>query len=282
MTIVVTVRVNDGIVLAGDSATSFVDAGGQVVKVYNNANKIFNLIKGKPIGAMTFGSGSIGKASIATLSKDLRVRFTNDIPPSPYHVDLMGYSLEEIAIKARQFFYDECFLTEYPNGQPNYGMGYRICGYSANAPLPEAWEFFIGPNGCDPPTRLYDPDSFGLRWAGETEALDRLILGVGSKAAEAFVQMGVQEPDAAQIVADLSKHLFAPLYLPAMPIQDAIDLAQFLAETAARFSQFSLRAPTIGGPIEVATITKHEGFKWVSRKHYYSTDFNRTDAQHVA
>lgn len=43
MTIVVTVRVNDGIVLAGDSATSFVDKDGHVVKVYNNANKIFNL-----------------------------------------------------------------------------------------------------------------------------------------------------------------------------------------------------------------------------------------------
>ena len=31
----------------------------------------------------------------------------------------------------------------------------------------------------------------------------------------------------------------------------------------------------LGGPIEIATITKHEGFKWITRKHYYSPEFNR-------
>ena len=61
-----------------------------------------------------------------------------------------------------------------------------------------------------------------------------------------------------------------------MPIQDAIDLAYFLADTAARFAQFSVRAPTVGGPIEVATITKHRGLQvGQKRKHYYSTEFNR-------
>ena len=59
MTIVVTVRVNDGIVLAADSATSFSDSNGNIAKVYNNANKIFNLVKGWPVGAMTYGAGAL-------------------------------------------------------------------------------------------------------------------------------------------------------------------------------------------------------------------------------
>jgi hypothetical protein len=42
MTIVVTVKINDGIVLAADSATTFSDQQGAVVKIYNNANKAFN------------------------------------------------------------------------------------------------------------------------------------------------------------------------------------------------------------------------------------------------
>ena len=74
MTIVVTVKVTDGIVLAADSATSFTDAKGNVAKVYNNANKIFNLVKVWPIGAMTYGAGGIGASSISTLSKNLRKR----------------------------------------------------------------------------------------------------------------------------------------------------------------------------------------------------------------
>ena len=80
MTIVVTIRVNDGIVLAADSATSFFDPDGNVAKVYNSANKIFNLVKGWPVGAMTYGAGSIGSASISTLSKDLRAKLTPVIP----------------------------------------------------------------------------------------------------------------------------------------------------------------------------------------------------------
>lgn len=36
-----------------------------------------------------------------------------------------------------------------------------------------------------------------------------------------------------------------------------------------------MRPETIGGAVELAAITKHEGFKWVARKHYYTTEFNR-------
>lgn len=280
MTIVVSVRVTDGIVLASDSATSFVDGDGIVVKVYNNANKIFNLVKGKPIGAMTYGNGSIGTASIATLSKDFRVLLGDS--KSNFYLDPGTYTLEDVAEKAKQFLFTDSYLREYPKGSPNYAMGYRICGYSATGSLPEAWEIFIANDQCSGPTQLYEKDSFGIRWAGESEALDRLILGAGSKAYEAFVQAGLDETAAKDAHSELINHLYAPLYLPAMPIQDAIDLARFLADTAAKFAQFSHRAATVGGPIEIATITKHEGFKWVSRKHYYSTDFNAGVTDHVA
>lgn len=60
----------------------------------------------------------------------------------------------------------------------------------------------------------------------------------------------------------------------AMPMQDAIDLAAFLVEYTIQVSRFSPGAPTVGGPVEVAAISKHEGFKWVRRKHYYSSELN--------
>lgn len=76
MTIAISLKVNDGIVLAADSASTILSKGPDnrlgVVNVYNTANKIFNLKKGFPIGAITWGSGSIGQASISTLTKDFR------------------------------------------------------------------------------------------------------------------------------------------------------------------------------------------------------------------
>lgn len=275
MTIVVSVRVNDGLVLAADSATSFFDGDGKAVKVYNNANKIFNLVKVWPVGAMTYGSGGIGVASIGTLSKDLRQLLDPVTSNDPnFALDRNSYTIEEVARKAKEFLFDRCFRAAYPDGSRDYYMGYRVCGYSSGATLPEVWEFRIVGNAAQGPDRVYEDDHFGVRWAGETEALDRLILGLGSRFTEALEQMGVEQNAAQETHKEMIGKLHVPLYLPAMPIQDAIDLAEFLAETAAKFTQFSLRAATVGGPIEVATITKHEGFKWVARKHYFSPEYN--------
>lgn len=69
--------------------------------------------------------------------------------------------------------------------------------------------------------------------------------------------------------------MYETLILTAAPIQDAINLARFLVETTAGFIQFSVtRQKTVGGPTEIAVITKHEGFKWVQRKHFFSSEFN--------
>src|SRR5665213_3471364 len=103
MTIVVTIKVNDGMVLAADSAASFFAPSH--VKIFNNANKIYNLRKVWPIGAMVYGSGSIGTASIETLSKDLRQRLSND-NDQEYGLRLKTYTVHELAIKARKFLFE--------------------------------------------------------------------------------------------------------------------------------------------------------------------------------
>jgi hypothetical protein len=281
MTIVVTIRVTDGIVLAADSATSFADATGHVAKIYNSANKIFNLVKVWPIGAMTYGVGSIGTDSISTLSKNLRDRLTPRTGMPPQKADSIAlnrlkYTIEEVAAKAKDFF-EEQYKKAYAIPVPGYFLGYRVCGYSAQGVLPEAWEIRILEDSSEGPVKIYEDNQFGPRWSGESEALDRLILGVGSKTEEALIALGAPPDIARQTLSSLVSYLYANLYLPAMPIQDAIDLARFLVETAVNFSHFSLRPATVGGPIEIATITKHEGFKWVTRKHYFTKEFNVED-----
>jgi hypothetical protein len=41
------------------------------------------------------------------------------------------------------------------------------------------------------------------------------------------------------------------------------------------FSRLSPGPTIVGGPIEIAAITKHENFKWISRKHYYDQPLNK-------
>jgi hypothetical protein len=59
-----------------------------------------------------------------------------------------------------------------------------------------------------------------------------------------------------------------------MPIKNAIELAIFMVETAINFVRFGPGHNWVGGPVEVAAITKHEGFKWVQRKLFYQRELN--------
>jgi hypothetical protein len=77
-----------------------------------------------------------------------------------------------------------------------------------------------------------------------------------------------------KIIKTANERLAVPIIIAPMPIKDAIDVAEFLVQTTINFSKFSPGASTVGGPIDIAAITKHEGFKWIKRKHYYNGDIN--------
>jgi hypothetical protein len=76
-------------------------------------------------------------------------------------------------------------------------------------------------------------------------------------------------------MAKLYPHTSEILILTAAPVQDAIELARYLIETTVGFIRFSVTsAKTVGGLTEIAAITKHEGFRWIQRKHFYTDDLN--------
>lgn len=104
--------------------------------------------------------------------------------------------------------------------------------------------------------------------------MDRLFFGLGSNFRLALLNRGLPADQVNEIYLGLASELSAPLIIPAMPIQDAIELARFMVETTIRYVRFNLRSETVGGPIEIAAITKHEGFKWVQRKLFYQSDLN--------
>lgn len=59
-----------------------------------------------------------------------------------------------------------------------------------------------------------------------------------------------------------------------MPKQDLIELAEALVSITAIERKASDDAGTVGGPIDVALITRSEGFVWIKRKHHFNADLN--------
>lgn len=278
MTIAISIKVNDGVVLASDSATTIrqIKENGTagVLNVYENAEKIFNLYKGKPVGIITWGSGSIGQFSIPTLIKDFQKLIEKD---DRYQIDEENYTMEEIAHKFKNYIFEEKYEKQYAKLEKEQRprLGFMICGYSPGEDFAEEYIISIFKGNCRGPELIRNKEMTGASWQGEPEAVGRLYLGFSNKLKTVLKKhLQLEEEQADDVIQECKKQLQVPLVVPAMPIQDAIDLASFFVETTVRFSKFMPGPPTVSGPTEIAAITKHEGFQWVSRKYYFDKDVN--------
>ena len=282
VTIAIAVQVHDGVVLASDSASTLTDPtnpNAGVFNVYNNANKIFNLRKGLPIGGMTYGMGSIGSSSISTLAKDLRKRFSGkDKGHTSWHLDPDNFQIENVAIRAREFVFEEKFRALAIAPSPDQQLGLVVAGYSSDAQLSETWLIEIKNGSCDPPRLIFGQGITNVYAGGDPELFSRVVNGHSQKLADALLKAGVPQSGLGAALQAIQTEMVVPLIEAPMPIQDAIDFAEFLVHATVMFTRFKRGAATVGGPVESAAITKHEGFKWVRRKHYFDESLNpRTD-----
>ena len=277
MTIAISVKVNDGLVLASDSASTLMERGStQVIQVFNNAAKIFNLRKSLPIGMMTWGAGSIGRAAISTLAKDLRQRFTEpDQAHQDWHLDTRSYTMGEVAKQVRRFMYEEHYLPAFGSWAQKPRLGFMVAGYSPGALMAEEFLIEVDDQGqCADPIPFRTQDTCGASWHGQPEAITRLLIGICPQLGDALVKLGVDPAQLPVALKEIQKATEVQVVYDPMPIQDAIDLAEFLVDLTEGFSRYTPGAATVGGPIEIAAITKHEGFKWVKRKHYFRDELN--------
>lgn len=271
MTIAICVKVSDGVVLAADSASTLADETGGVVMVYNNANKIVQLHKGIPISIMFWGVGSIGERSMANVSKDLRNSFTN----GSLQLDARNFSMADAAKKTADYFAERynAAYNDLPRKPP---FGCFIAGYSSGSNFAEVYRLlFLDSGEMMGPDLILGQGGYGVQWGGDAEAVQRLVIGFSPGIISTVQRIfTLNEEQMGQVVPTLLNAVKVDFVHGAMPIQDAADLACFLCDVGIKFAPFRPGAETIGGPVEVAAITQHEGFKWIRRKFYYDRSLN--------
>ena len=59
-----------------------------------------------------------------------------------------------------------------------------------------------------------------------------------------------------------------------LPLKELANVASTLVRLSSFEKQLSLEAETVGEPIDVAVISKGDGFIWINRKHYFQADLN--------
>lgn len=59
-----------------------------------------------------------------------------------------------------------------------------------------------------------------------------------------------------------------------LPIDELAELAETLVNIESLKERVTSPAESVSGPIDVAVISKHDGFIWIKRKHYFNTELN--------
>lgn len=62
--------------------------------------------------------------------------------------------------------------------------------------------------------------------------------------------------------------------LGVLPVDEMADLAETLINLQSLKEKVTKNSETVGGPVDVAIITKNEGLLWAKRKHFFEIDLN--------
>jgi len=156
---------------------------------------------------------------------------------------------------------------------PNVATGFLIAGYDSKG-VGRVKELNFP--GARIEEKFNTNDHFGMAWEGETDVIQRIILGVD------FSRLGtlkhfasLDEPALKEVRTQLGQLEYYVLY-QALSLQDAVDLANFLVQATVTMQRFSFgttgsigSVPGVGGPVDTLVVTPSE-LTWISRKQVVS------------
>jgi len=266
MTICVSVRIPEGLVLAADSMVSLLGTrdtpqGKQtgVIQTFEFANKV-SQIKNYPIGVMSWGIANISDRSIQSLIMEFEYNY-------PSLKDNESYTVKEVANELLRGLQDK-YNVAYSSETKKPPLGFYVGGYSSGQFFSDQYSYEFPKNQDWAEVRPNKPDgspNFGADWFGQKNALARLIKGYDINALSELVKRGADKAIIQKWVDDNVSEL--PLIFDGMPIQDAVDFADYAVQVTIGCFRFGVGPPLCGGDIDIAVITP-AAFHWSRRKQW--------------
>ncbi len=263
MTLIVSLRIPDGVVIAGDSLSTltyegrFKATGNITCPNCNHEHEVEHDIPMPPAPATTFsyarkvfpfldkfGIGTYGAGLIDNKSAYFALRLLEK-ELEPENIDSVTDVAHRIETKLAELFVNQLksegkMLEEFPDNWRH--MGVQVSGYDGIAP--KTIEINIGKT-----TSREVIENLGCTCSGVGDLV------------QSIWKLYETSPES------------QPPY-PAFSLQDAINYSEFLIRTTSYHQHFSQKIPTVGGDIDVALITPFDGFEWIRQK---SLDKNLED-----
>ena len=260
MTLIVSLRIPDGIVVAGDSLATVVGQGqleatiGVTCPQCNHEHEIESKLPMPPISATTFsyaqkvfsfcdtfGVGTFGSGLIEGKSIYFAMRLFEQKLKKKENDDILSKDVTEIAqmigneshnLLKEQLSKENTSVDALAENQ--LILGFQIVGYDDTDP--KTVEVYVGKT-----VNHRIQEGLGCTFSGSGDVV------------QAIWELYKKQPES------------QPPY-PVFSLQDAIDYAEFLILTTITHQRFSQTIPTVGGDIDIALVTPFDGFQWIRQK----------------
>jgi hypothetical protein len=257
MSLGIVIKGPEGLVLAAESRVTLVahlPQGQQIHVNFDNATKLLSFsTPNTAVGVVTYGQAAIGFRTAHSFIPE----FEAGLPPNrlPVH---------DFAQRLSDFFMQQ-WQAVMPTDYEGPNMTFVVGGFNEDEPYGRVFMVEI-PGNPTPVEQQPNPGDFGITWGGQREFVDRLIQGFDYRLPEIVSNTLSLQPQQVQSLMQSLNVLQMPLPLAAMPLQDCVDLAIFFVRTTITAQRLTVGIRGCGGPIDVATITRREGLRFIQRK----------------
>ena len=261
----------EGLVLAADSRVTLSgqqQRGGQTVLIpasFDNATKL--LLFSEPhdyVAAVTYGLGALGQTQPRTAQSFM----------TEFHTHLEsqhGDTRQKVATYANalgEFFMQQWTGSNMPPAEDwqGPGMTFLVAGFDEEDVYGEVYELTV-PNDLTP-KQWYEKDGeFGIVFGGQNQIAQRLLNGFEDGLIREIANHIDLTDEQTQNLRDALRDKFSSgIPYQFLPLQDCVDLAITLIRTTTSLQQWMIDVRGVGGPIDVATITRTKGVQPIQFK----------------
>jgi hypothetical protein len=265
------IKGSEGIVLAADSRVTLLNQvatpqAGQVLVIpatFDNATKVLKVAEQDYVGAVTYGLGAFmtenGPRTMQSFIPEFEERLKKD--------KVKRLTVGDFAKRLSDFFLEQWNALVKRGPNPGEEINFLIGGFDEGAAYGRGFLFVI-PTNPSPVEQNPGPGQFGITWGGQHDAVFRLLYGYDTGVLEFLrTEFNLEPAKLAELNQKMQPLFAAGIPYQFLPLQDCVDLAIFLIKNTIDFQKFRTNVVRgVGGPVEVAIVTRDGGFRFVSQR----------------
>lgn len=264
MSLGVVIKGPEGVVLAADSRVTLQAQRGNdppIIVNFDNATKLLSFSEPNCyVGAVTYGAAVIGQRTAHSYIPEFEVCLREGLQEGeePKRLGVFEFS------QRLSHFFMERWRAVMPSDYSGADMTFIVGGYDPGDAYGKVFVFSL-PGQPEPQPR--NENDFGMTWGGQLQIASRLIHGYDPGLIGILRQtLNLNEQQINQLIQALKLQLEFLVPYQVLPLQDCVDLATFMIRTTMTAQGLSIGVRGVGGPIDVAIITRTAKLEFVQQK----------------